>query len=73
MSKRVYKCTFCENVVERDTLTAMRVQFTTMGKPTKVLKSRVVSWLCPQCIQYEPQWKSDPWLQSPGLTKVEDG
>lgn len=69
---REYKCSFCKREVDRADLVAMRVQFTSMGKPTKLLKSRVVSWLCPDCIKFEPEWTSEPWRKSPGLTKVTD-
>lgn len=67
-----YKCSRCEQQQERDDLVVMRVQFMTMGKPPKTLRSRVVGWLCKSCVEADPAWNRPIHSASPGLKPFMD-
>lgn len=45
-----YRCTQCSNPHGRDELTVKRVQFRAMGARGKVKVTRVIAWLCDDCL-----------------------
>lgn len=51
-----YKCTGCEQITPREDLMAVRVSFRLMGDYGRTVKSRVVGWLCPDCLGKHPVW-----------------
>jgi len=61
-----YRCTIpeCGAAVERSLLTVKKVYFNEMGMGGRVLKSRVIAWLCPACVAKDPHW-NQPRFQSP--------
>lgn len=67
-----YECTYCHVDVGRDKLMAKRVQFLTMGKSARVLRSRTVAWVCNDCAKLDNDWTSEPWMDSPGLKDIRD-
>lgn len=52
-----YKCNGCGAETSRDMLTVKRVQFTTMGAGSRIIRSRVKAWLCNRCVQKDSDWK----------------
>lgn len=62
---RTYACTKCgAEVADRDRLTVKKSSFHNMGAKARTLRSRVVHWLCPECLKADPDWNrpaySDP-------------
>jgi len=52
-----YRCTNCgAQVDDRDKLTVKKVSFHGMGARARTFKSRVVSWLCPDCLSKDVGW-----------------
>lgn len=60
-----YACTRCGKMKHRDVLTVKRVMFTTMGEGSRTIRSRVMEWLCNDCVQSDKEWNLPPW-KSPG-------
>lgn len=56
-----YRCSRCkrgaEDGVTREVLMVKRVQFMTMGAAPRTLRSRVVEWLCPNCVKADADWQ----------------
>jgi len=53
MPKQVYRCSECGwggRPEDRELLTVKKVYFNEMGMGGRTLKSRVVGWLCPDCV-----------------------
>lgn len=61
-----YKCSKCGKSEKRELLTAKKVQFLELGIKPRVLKSRLIDWLCPACVAKDPDWKR-PAYDSPGM------
>jgi predicted RNA-binding Zn-ribbon protein involved in translation (DUF1610 family) len=53
-----YRCSKCGAVHPRESLVVKRVQFQTMGRNWRTLKSRVTDWLCPDCREADPAWQA---------------
>ena len=51
-----YDCTSCGRTTARDDLMVKRAQFMTMGSGASNVRTRVVAWLCPPCLEKDPQW-----------------
>jgi hypothetical protein len=51
-----YKCGPCQKEFPKELLTAKRVQFRELGTDGRVLKSRVTAWLCPECLEADPEY-----------------
>lgn len=67
MKSDYYRCSWCGGVKNRDDLLAMRVQYITIGKPSVVKRSRVVAWVCAECVTESTYWKTEPWIEAPGI------
>ena len=63
-----YKCSVCQQPKERDDLMAKRVTFSTI-KPVKMIRSRVVGWVCSTCRKADPVWNSPRYSATPGVTE----
>lgn len=60
--QKTYNCTRCgAEVDERDNLTVKKVSFHGMGAKARTYKSRVIAWLCPDCLGKDPDWKRQPY------------
>lgn len=68
-SKRIYLCTRHDGLVPRELLLVKKVQFTEMGAGGKVQKSRVVDWLCPDCVVKDADWNREEF-KAPGQTPL---
>lgn len=66
---RVYRCTVHNKIMPRELLMVKKVQFTEMGAGGKVQKSRVLAWLCPECVAKDPDWNRDKF-DAPGQTPI---
>lgn len=53
-----YKCTTCGEVIPREQVVVVKVQFVTPGAGSRVLKSRNTHWLCPSCLEGHPVWNT---------------
>lgn len=62
-----YKCTACGKEVERDALHVKRVQFREMGQHGRVIVTRVLKWLCHECMTTDPDFQRPPLSASPGM------
>jgi len=59
---RSYACTKCgKDVPDRDRLTVKKASFHTMGARAKTIRSRVIHWLCPDCLKVDPDWNREPY------------
>lgn len=67
-----YECSKCQKECGRNSLHVKRVQFREMGPNGRVIKTRVTEWLCPDCLQADPDYKRPQWGAAPGLadTKI---
>lgn len=69
------RCTECTNICSKILLTAKRIQFVALENQKKVLRSRVVAWLCEDCLAKDPEWnltarEAAPGYKSAGLERV---
>lgn len=62
-----YQCTVCKKTVPRDELTAKRISFQTMGMRFKTLRSRVIGWLCKECLEKDETWNMPKRQNAPGM------
>lgn len=53
MSEIDYRCGACLEPTAREALFAKRVQYKQMGERGKVIKTRVVYWVCGGCMKKE--------------------
>ncbi len=49
-----YSCTGCGLSKKRDELTVKKVVFLEMGAGARTKRSRVVDWLCNECLESDP-------------------
>lgn len=49
------RCGECGEVFLKELLVVKTVSFKVLGT-TKNIQSRVASWLCPKCLQLDPDW-----------------
>lgn len=49
-ARYAYKCTECDKALPREQLTVKKVVFQKMGAGGKIVRSRVVHWLCRPCL-----------------------
>lgn len=60
---KTYVCSRCkEEQPSRDVLTVLKAVFTTMGAPSKTIRSRVIAWLCPKCLAADAFWNRPPYV-----------
>lgn len=64
-SKVEYFCTVCGKHCGRANLTGKKVMFLALGKEADTYKTRMVDWLCADCLKKDPAWNL-PAYQSPG-------
>lgn len=62
-AKHDYKCGRCHTSTHRDLLTVKKILFLEMGAGGKTIKSRVDSWLCPNCVKSDPHWNLPEYRQ----------
>lgn len=54
---KTYACTRCgTEVTDRDRLTVKKASFHGMGTKARTIRSRVVAWLCPECLKKDVDW-----------------
>lgn len=51
-----YGCTKCQRSTPRDKLVVKKALFTEMGEGAGTLRSRVVAWLCTNCLESDPDY-----------------
>lgn len=68
------RCSNCDNKTSPELLAIKRVQFLDRTNNKKILKSRVVAWLCESCLNKDEDWNreaySSPGHDSPALERV---
>lgn len=68
-----YKCTACGQKCMKDLLVNKTVVFTPLGT-RRILKSRSVMFLCPECLEKDEEYNlppnSGPGTKSEGLERV---
>jgi hypothetical protein len=62
------RCTRCGSICSPELLTIMRVSFSPRTKPSKIVKSRTVAWLCEDCLGNEPTANLPAYKGAPGMT-----
>lgn len=60
-----YNCMTCERERPRSEMLAVRVTFSSI-KPTKLIRSRVIGWMCSACRESDPNWNRPPYAATPG-------
>lgn len=66
-----YKCSQCDRETDRELLTAKKISFCEIGMNAKTLKSRIVDWLCPDCLVKDDVWNK-PKYTTPGHVPSDD-
>lgn len=66
-----YKCGECGGEFAKEDLLVKRVQFMTLGRNGKNVRSRAVAWMCRPCAEADPQWNV-PSMRSPGMRSASD-
>lgn len=66
-----YVCTSCGRDTPRERLLAKKVQFVEMGVGGRNQKSRVIAWLCPDCVAKDVDWNREKF-KAPGHTPQAD-
>lgn len=64
-----YSCTSCGKATGRELLTVKKVVFQEMGTGGRIHKSRVTHWLCPNCVQADPDFHREPF-KAPGVKRI---
>ena len=54
-----YRCSNCGKDENRNRLTVKKATFTEMGEGARVVRSRVVAWLCPSCVVDDPDYNRE--------------
>lgn len=54
-----YVCSSCGREQEREALTVKKAMFKMFGRNGRVLRSRVVAWLCSDCREKDIDWTRD--------------
>lgn len=67
-----YTCHRCLKQFDRETLRAKKVQYLMMGRNGKVIRSRVIEWLCVPCMEKDPDYNRELWIASPGMKDIRD-
>jgi len=76
-----YTCDVCKNVRTKDELVAKRVQYREMGSDGKVLKTRVIMWVCrvpdpnmggKSCLDCDPDFHRPKYEDAPGTLAKRD-
>ena len=65
--KITYNCTECGKACGRDALHVKRAQFKEMGVHGRVIMTRVVKWLCFDCMTKDPDCSRPPLAAAPGM------
>lgn len=66
-----YKCTRCGKAERRELLVVKKVMFQELGTKPRTLRSRSRTWLCPQCVAKDEDWKADAY-SSPGMAAARE-
>lgn len=61
------RCSECGNFCSKELLTVKRATFHPRTQPSKVTRSRTVSWLCETCREKDPDWNREAF-NGPGHT-----
>lgn len=79
INKYVYKCTRCgkmpvpgDNFQSKDLLLAKKVYFFQMGHSGKAVRTRTVEWLCPACIEQDPDWNAPEYPERRFIKDITD-
>lgn len=65
-----YACTRCGTSTERKKLTVKKALFTTMGEGARTKRARVVDWLCPPCVESDPDYQREPFSPPRVVTQL---
>lgn len=65
-----YGCTVCKAPVSRDALVVKKALFTEMGEGARTVRSRVIAWLCPQCLISDPDYQREKFSQQKAVTRL---
>lgn len=55
-ANKSYRCSVCGREKKREELTVKKVNFQTMGQGARIIRSRVLGWLCKSCLSNDPVW-----------------
>jgi hypothetical protein len=61
------RCSGCGDITSPERLTIKRANFSSRTASSKIKRSRVVAWLCDECLDKDPDWNRRPY-GSPGMT-----
>lgn len=65
-----YTCMTCKQPKTREELLVRRVSWAEMGRNGKPIRSRSVGWQCRACVEADPDFNRQAFLDAPGI-KVE--
>lgn len=67
---RIYRCTVCDTVTERELLLAKKINFVGIGAGGKLVRSRTKHWMCPKCVSADEDWNLKDF-KAPGNLQYE--
>lgn len=63
------RCTECGQLSDKLLIMIKSVSYSRLGQTSKVVKSRAKAWLCPTCLDADPDWHLPPYT-GPGHTSA---
>ena len=71
------RCSGCGKLCSPELLTIKRATFSARTASSKIIRSRVMAWLCESCLAIDPDWNrraySSPGMTSEALERVRNG
>lgn len=71
-----YRCGQCGKTCLRDLLVVKKIVFAKLGAGGKTVRSRTKVWLCPDCLEVDPDYKTQafdaPGMKSGPLERVRE-
>lgn len=62
----IYKCMSCGKTTPREKLTVKRAIFAVMGAGGRIKRSRTLGFLCPKCLDADPDYNRVALDDAPG-------
>lgn len=71
------RCSECGAICSAELLTIKRANFSPRTASAKIKRSRVMAWLCEDCLDVDPDWNrrayASPGMTSPALERTREG
>jgi hypothetical protein len=65
-----YICDVCGKNVGKEKLCSKQVVFRRVGRGGRIIRSRIVQWVCDACVVKDPHYTQEKLTASPGMRDV---